>query len=64
MRPLSASLGFGGAGFAGAAGAPPPDGDEEQAAIAKAAPTVRSVFQSVVIGANNTLNFSSDMGLV
>ena len=64
MRPLSASLGFGGAGFAGADGAPPPDGDEEQSAIAKTAPTVRSVFQNVIIGANNNLNFSSQIGLV
>ena len=64
MRPLSASMGFGGSGFAGADAVPPPEGDDEQAIIARAAQNVRSVFQIVVIGANHTFKFSSDIQMV
>jgi len=53
------SVALGSAGLRGAlAGvdAPPPDGDEEQASIISAKKGVRSIFQTVFIAANNTLN--------
>jgi len=56
MRPVSASMGFRGAGLAGADAS---CGDDEQAIIARAAKSVRSVFQIVVIAANHTFKFSS-----
>jgi len=60
MRPLPTSLCFGGSGFAGADAVSRLEGDEEHASIAQAAQSVKTVFQIVVIGANNTFNFSSD----
>jgi len=59
IRPVSASICFGGAGFSGADSVFCPEGDEEHATIAIAAQSVRSDFQIVVIGANNNVNFSS-----